>query len=188
MRISVNWWAAMVIENFIHSAVFSGEINPQSLQRQRLSEIFICLIKSIEFHKGQGYWAARSYGDKCRGLTIAILSAHFMMVLYCFIRPPPWWKCRWSWAGWFNDPFNRPTKVKSAFGVTGVESHTAMYYAPATVFGITLTNNDVRASELRDCTRNTSVQLALQSNSTNNWVQCLHRLRTNTTRTRCFGQ
>lgn len=34
------------IENFIHSAVFDVEINPQVMQWRRLSEIFICLIKS----------------------------------------------------------------------------------------------------------------------------------------------
>src|SRR5207247_2359600 len=41
-------------------------------------------------------------------------------------------------------PFDRPTQVKAALGITGVESHAVMYYAPATnPFGITLTNNDV---------------------------------------------
>ena len=43
----------------------------------------------------------------------------------------------------YNDPFNRPTQVKSALGVTGVEAHVSTYYAPATVFGITLAKNDV---------------------------------------------
>ena len=43
----------------------------------------------------------------------------------------------------YNDPFNRPTQVKSALGVTGVETHVATYYAPATVFGITLAKNDI---------------------------------------------
>ena len=44
----------------------------------------------------------------------------------------------------YNDAFNRPTLVKSALGVSGVESHAAMYYAPVTTpFGIILTNNDV---------------------------------------------
>jgi RHS repeat-associated protein len=43
----------------------------------------------------------------------------------------------------YNDPFNRPTQVKSALGISGVESHSSMYYAPATVFGITLAKNDV---------------------------------------------
>ena len=42
----------------------------------------------------------------------------------------------------YNDPFNRPTLVKAAVGVTGVETHTAMYYAPTTAFGITLSKND----------------------------------------------
>jgi RHS repeat-associated protein len=42
----------------------------------------------------------------------------------------------------YNDPFNRPTQVKTALGVPDVESHTAMYYAPATVSGITLSKND----------------------------------------------
>lgn len=43
----------------------------------------------------------------------------------------------------YNDPFDRPTLVKSALGVAGVETHTVMYYAPITVFGITLTRGDV---------------------------------------------
>jgi RHS repeat-associated protein len=43
----------------------------------------------------------------------------------------------------YNDPFNRPTLVKSALGVSGIESHVSMYYAPVTVFGVTLTNNDI---------------------------------------------
>ncbi|HYR76178.1 MAG TPA: RHS repeat-associated core domain-containing protein [Pyrinomonadaceae bacterium] len=43
----------------------------------------------------------------------------------------------------YNDPFDRPTVVKAALGINGVESHAAVYYAPATVFGITLTNNDM---------------------------------------------
>ena len=46
----------------------------------------------------------------------------------------------------YNDPFDRPTEVKSALGVSGVESHTAMYYAqasPTTVDGVTLTNDDM---------------------------------------------
>lgn len=43
----------------------------------------------------------------------------------------------------YNDPFNRPTFIKAALGLSGVESHAAMYYAPAMVFGISLTNNDV---------------------------------------------
>src|SRR5205807_10485086 len=38
----------------------------------------------------------------------------------------------------YNDPFDRPTQVKSTLGVAGVESHAVMYYAPATAFGITL--------------------------------------------------
>src|SRR5882672_8802946 len=42
----------------------------------------------------------------------------------------------------YSDPFSRPTLVKSALG-TGVEVHAAMYYAPTTAFGTTLTNNDV---------------------------------------------
>ncbi len=42
----------------------------------------------------------------------------------------------------YNDPFNRPTQVKSALGVSGVETHSSMYYAPSTVYGITLSKND----------------------------------------------
>src|SRR5262249_48780161 len=43
----------------------------------------------------------------------------------------------------YSDPFNRPTQVKAALGVAGVENHVSTYYAPATVFGITLAKNDV---------------------------------------------
>src|SRR5258708_3382137 len=43
----------------------------------------------------------------------------------------------------YEDPFARPTLIKSALGIAGVESHTAMYYAPTTAFGITLSNDDV---------------------------------------------
>lgn len=43
----------------------------------------------------------------------------------------------------YNDPFNRPTQVKSAVGISGVESHALTYYAPATTpFGITLAKSD----------------------------------------------
>jgi len=40
------WWSLTVIENFIHSFVFSGEIKLQSLQRRGLIEIFGNFIKS----------------------------------------------------------------------------------------------------------------------------------------------
>ncbi|HEX7330819.1 MAG TPA: hypothetical protein VF290_04920, partial [Pyrinomonadaceae bacterium] len=44
----------------------------------------------------------------------------------------------------YNDPFNRPTLVKAALGISGIESHAVMYYAPTTTpWGITLANNDV---------------------------------------------
>jgi YD repeat-containing protein len=52
----------------------------------------------------------------------------------------------------YNDPFDRPTQIKAGLGATfgtppvSIESHTAIYYAglnPLTVFGVTLTNNDV---------------------------------------------
>jgi RHS repeat-associated protein len=43
----------------------------------------------------------------------------------------------------YADAFNRPTLVKSALGISGVESHSRMYYAPATAHGITLSGNDV---------------------------------------------
>ncbi|MEK6300230.1 MAG: RHS repeat-associated core domain-containing protein [Acidobacteriota bacterium] len=45
----------------------------------------------------------------------------------------------------YNDLFDRPTQIKSALG-TPLENHTVMYYAglnPLTVFGVTLTNNDM---------------------------------------------
>jgi RHS repeat-associated protein len=46
----------------------------------------------------------------------------------------------------YNDPFNRPTLVKAAYGVSGKESHSATYYAKPSatpVHGITLNKNDV---------------------------------------------
>lgn len=44
----------------------------------------------------------------------------------------------------YNDPFDRPTLIKAALGISGSESHTKIYYAPATTpFGTTLVNNDV---------------------------------------------
>ena len=43
----------------------------------------------------------------------------------------------------YNDPFNRPTLIKSALGVSGIENHAAMFYAPGTAFGITLARNDI---------------------------------------------
>lgn len=43
----------------------------------------------------------------------------------------------------YQDAFDRPTLVKSALGVSGVESHSRMYYAPATAHGVTLAGNDV---------------------------------------------
>jgi RHS repeat-associated protein len=58
----------------------------------------------------------------------------------------------------YSDPFNRPTQVKSALGISGIESRTLMYYAPAsTPFGITLTNNDVLTA--KDQTVNTDSEL-----------------------------
>lgn len=51
----------------------------------------------------------------------------------------------------YNDPFNRPTQVKAAVDVDGVETHVSNYYAPATVFGVTLAKNDVlTVSDLND--------------------------------------
>ena len=47
----------------------------------------------------------------------------------------------------YNDAFNRPTLVKSGLGISGVENHGVMYYAPSTTpFGITLDKNDVLAA------------------------------------------
>lgn len=43
----------------------------------------------------------------------------------------------------YNDAFNRPTLVKTAIGIIEVEAHTKMFYAPATAFGVSLTNDDV---------------------------------------------
>jgi RHS repeat-associated protein len=43
----------------------------------------------------------------------------------------------------YNDPFNRPTLVKSAVGVPGEEAHAALHYAPSSVYGVTLARNDV---------------------------------------------
>ena len=42
----------------------------------------------------------------------------------------------------YNDAFDRPTQIKAALGTT-LENHAAMYYAPTSAFGISLTNNDV---------------------------------------------
>ncbi|HKY43278.1 MAG TPA: RHS repeat domain-containing protein, partial [Pyrinomonadaceae bacterium] len=51
----------------------------------------------------------------------------------------------------YTDPFNRPTQVKAALNVDGVETHVSNYYAPATVLGITLARNDVlTVSDLND--------------------------------------
>jgi len=48
----------------------------------------------------------------------------------------------------YNDKFNRPTWVKSALGISGIESHVKIFYAPATTpFGITLSKNDVLTAE-----------------------------------------
>lgn len=48
----------------------------------------------------------------------------------------------------YNDPFDRPTQIRGGMcaSCSSVETHTAIYYAglsPLTVFGVTLTNNDV---------------------------------------------
>src|SRR5256714_1992164 len=43
----------------------------------------------------------------------------------------------------YDDPFDRPIIVKSALGINGLETHARMYYAPSTVYNISLTNNDV---------------------------------------------
>jgi RHS repeat-associated protein len=51
----------------------------------------------------------------------------------------------------YNDPFNRPTKIINAKGVTGVETQTAMYYAPqSNPYGVTLARNDVLTARDRD--------------------------------------
>jgi RHS repeat-associated protein len=43
----------------------------------------------------------------------------------------------------YNDAFDRPTQVIAALGIQNLESHTAIYYAPAFVFGVNLANNDM---------------------------------------------
>jgi RHS repeat-associated protein len=46
----------------------------------------------------------------------------------------------------YDDPFDRPTLIKAALGVGGVEAHSAMLYAPQDLtiqYGVNLTNNDV---------------------------------------------
>ena len=49
----------------------------------------------------------------------------------------------------YDDQFNRPTLVKTALGIAGLESHTAMYYAPGVAHGVTLAAGDVlTASDL----------------------------------------
>ena len=51
----------------------------------------------------------------------------------------------------YNDPFNRPTKTVNAKGATGVETQTAMYYAPqSNPYGVTLARNDVLTAKDRD--------------------------------------
>jgi RHS repeat-associated protein len=51
----------------------------------------------------------------------------------------------------YNDPFDRPTKTTNAKGVTGVETQTAMYYAPqSNPYGVTLANNDMLTAKDRD--------------------------------------
>jgi YD repeat-containing protein len=50
----------------------------------------------------------------------------------------------------YNDSFNRPTRVISAKSVTGVETQTAMYYAPQTIYGIALDKNDMMTVKDRD--------------------------------------
>ena len=51
----------------------------------------------------------------------------------------------------YNDPFNRPTKIINAKGVTGAETQTAMYYAPqSNPYGVTLARNDVLTARDRD--------------------------------------
>ncbi|MGH9938447.1 MAG: hypothetical protein ACREAM_19575, partial [Blastocatellia bacterium] len=50
----------------------------------------------------------------------------------------------------YNDSFNRPTKVISAKGVAGVETHTSFYYAPNNVYGVALNSNDVMVVKDRD--------------------------------------
>ncbi|HEY5883209.1 MAG TPA: hypothetical protein VIT88_00895, partial [Pyrinomonadaceae bacterium] len=42
----------------------------------------------------------------------------------------------------YNDPFNRPTLVKSALGISGVESHSVMCYAPGASPCDTISNNE----------------------------------------------
>jgi RHS repeat-associated protein len=52
----------------------------------------------------------------------------------------------------YNDPFDRPTLIVAALA-TSVEAHTRIYYAglnPLTVFGVTLTNNDVLTAKDQD--------------------------------------
>src|SRR5262249_61180464 len=51
----------------------------------------------------------------------------------------------------YNDPINRPTRIINAKGVTGVETQTAIYYAPqSNPYGVTLARNDVLTAKDRD--------------------------------------
>jgi RHS repeat-associated protein len=51
----------------------------------------------------------------------------------------------------YNDPFNRPTRIINAKGVTGVETQTAVYYAPqSNPYGVTLARNDALTAKDRD--------------------------------------
>src|SRR5262249_59572449 len=50
----------------------------------------------------------------------------------------------------YNDPINRPTRIINAKGVTGVETQTAIYYAPqSNPYGVTLARNHVLTAKYR---------------------------------------
>src|SRR6266545_2511688 len=51
----------------------------------------------------------------------------------------------------YNDPINRPTRIINAKGVTGVETQTAIYYAPqSNPYGVALARNEVLTAKDRD--------------------------------------
>ena len=75
----------------------------------------------------------------------------------------------------YNDPFDRPTLVKSALGVQGVESHTAMYYAPATALGVTLDKNDVLTAKDQNTTDDAALRSWMRTDGLGRTVKTLTR-------------
>jgi len=94
------------------------------------------LITSPPPNPGEPVQTARSQYDFSTGLFTGFRDRNGIITQTLYCRP-----CDAS--NFVADPFDRPTQVKAALGINGVESHAVMYYAPTTAFGISLTNNDV---------------------------------------------